>query len=163
MKTFKTCKIVTLGNGLRSSDAFRAAFRRAGIALSDNVDAHLDRFTGDISTRPIKRRLVFTTVRNLGFRNSMTQESVYRRAAEYGLTLCPKEAVLQLLLQHKVRLLKGRFIYMVTKVIRFQRCSLMCVLTLDVGHPLITEVDCYRGRYLDLGDSLVFASKEDLA
>jgi hypothetical protein len=86
----QTWKRITLGR-YRGVQALREALDKARVRVGDLADEILGRPAFAFSATPIAIDLVVLTPADLGFTGEATWAEIDRRAAQFGLELCPAE------------------------------------------------------------------------
>jgi hypothetical protein len=96
---FKTWKTIKLGT-VQTADCFRKDVVKAGMKIDVWANEILDKvaFTGAKGVTEVE--LVVCSVADLGFKDQATRRSIYARARDLGLHLCPPEVGPQLRLQY---------------------------------------------------------------
>ncbi len=98
---FPIWKIVKLGTGLKTADDFRRAFKNLCLKIGESANDILGRAAFCVSKNKKEVNLVIVSPADLGFKSNTTRSSIYKRAKELDLELCPPEVGPQLRLQYK--------------------------------------------------------------
>jgi len=97
---FAVWKTIKLGTGLTTADDFCSAFKAANLSVGNGAIDALKSQEFRIAAELLEVDLVLISAQELGFEESTDLRTVYVRAKERGLGLCPAEVGPQLYLQY---------------------------------------------------------------
>lgn len=98
--SFPTFKTIRLGTGLKTADDFFKSIKDNGCLISTWTIDILGEDAFTAATEEIEVELVVASVAELGFKDGAKCSTIYQRAQQLGLDLCPAEVGPQLRLQY---------------------------------------------------------------